>query len=55
VLEGWFRTVLLLAVQAAVGFVDAAEFAVELVIRSNKNFKAYPIFSIKCPQHLFQP
>ena len=40
-LEGLCRIALLLAAQAVAGFVDAAEFAVELTIKQNKNSKVF--------------
>lgn len=41
VLEGLYQIVLLLAVLVVAGFVDAAEFVVELIIKQEKNLKLF--------------
>jgi len=41
VLEGLYQIVLLLAVQVVAGFVDAAEFVVELIIKQEKYLKLF--------------
>ena len=41
VLEGLYQIALLLAVLVVAGFVDAAEFVVELIIKQWKNLKVF--------------
>ena len=41
VLEGLYQIALLLAVLAVAGFVDAAEFVAELIIKQWKNLKVF--------------
>ena len=41
VLEGLYQIALLLAVLVVAGFVDAAEFVVELMIKQWKNLKVF--------------